>query len=245
VHHQVCKRIGRRLQELHLPNPAAYRTHLESHPDEWGVLDSFCRISISRFRRDRMVFDRLASEVLPRLASEATARDDTELRCWSVGCASGEEPYSLNMLWKLELAERFATLTFHIAATEIDEELLDRALAGEYRKSSLKELPPRWVDVAFTRSGEWYVIRSAYRKRVEFHIQDIRTRTPDGPFDLVLCRNLAFTYFDQPAQVETLERLLTTLRPRGALLIGIKEALPEGAVGVEEWVGEVGVYRKS
>jgi chemotaxis protein methyltransferase CheR len=244
VHHQVCKRIARRLQELHLPNPAAYRTYLESHPDEWGVLDSFCRISISRFGRDRTVFDRLAAEVLPHLASEAEARGDTELSCWSIGCASGEEPYSLNMLWKLELAERFPALRLHVVATEIDEQLLDRALTGQYRKSSLKELPSHWIDVAFTRSGEWYVIRAAFRKPVEFHVQDIRTRTPDGPFDLVLCRNLAFTYFDPSAQLKTLERVLATLRAGGALVIGFKETLTDGAGGVEEWVGEAGVYRK-
>ncbi len=244
VHHQVCKRIGRRLQELKLPDPVAYRTYLEAHPGEWDVLDSFCRISISRFGRDQTAFDRLATEVLPRLASEAAARGDTELKCWCAGCASGEEPYSLNILWKLELVRQFPALTLHIAATDTDEQLLDRALAGQYRQSSLKELPSHWIDDAFTRSGEWYVLRSAFRRRVEFHVQDIRTRTPDGPFDLVLCRNLTFTYFSRELQRATLERLLATLRPGGALVIGVKETLPEEAVGTEEWVGEVGVHRK-
>jgi chemotaxis protein methyltransferase CheR len=232
------------LQELKLGDPAAYRTYLESHPGEWEVLDSLCRISISRFARDPAAFHGLASEVLPALASGTVARGDTQLMCWSAGCASGEEPYSLNILWKLELAQRFPALSLHTVATDTDEQLLDRALAGQYRKSSLKDLPPCWIEGAFTRTGEWYVLRSPFRRRVEFHIEDIRTGVPHGPFDLVLCRNLAFTYFDQESQVATLERLLATLRTGGALVIGIKETLPEGAQGVEEWAEQPGVYRK-
>ena len=65
VHHQVCKRIGRRLAELHLADAAQYRAYVEGHPEEWPVLDAFCRISISRFYRDKAVFDYLGAAVLP------------------------------------------------------------------------------------------------------------------------------------------------------------------------------------
>lgn len=68
VRRQVQKRINRRLAELGLTGISDYQSYLENHPSEWSVLDSFCRISISQFYRDRDVFDRLRDETLPELA---------------------------------------------------------------------------------------------------------------------------------------------------------------------------------
>ncbi len=81
VRRQVCKRIDRRLSELELTDTDAYRLYLESHPIEWESLDSFTRITISRFYRDRYVFDFLKRETLPALASLAQLRSESELRC--------------------------------------------------------------------------------------------------------------------------------------------------------------------
>ncbi len=75
----VCKRVARRLRELGLPDLAAYRAFLESHPGEWDVLDGFCRIPISRFYRDREVFASLEQDVLPALAQAAVAAGRVEL----------------------------------------------------------------------------------------------------------------------------------------------------------------------
>lgn len=88
VRRQVCKRIDRRIGKLKLPGPAAYREYLEQVASEWDVLDQFCRISISRFYRDRRVFDHLRDTVLPELADAAMASGESVLRCWSAGCAS-------------------------------------------------------------------------------------------------------------------------------------------------------------
>jgi chemotaxis protein methyltransferase CheR len=86
-----------RLQELELEGFSDYAAYLLAHPDEWSVVDSFCRITISRFYRDRQVFEQL-SQRLPKLAKLAIAREDSKLRCWSAGCASGEEVYTLKLL---------------------------------------------------------------------------------------------------------------------------------------------------
>ena len=244
VRRQVCRRIGRRVEDLKLPDWEAYRLYLETHPEEWTLLDSFCRIPISRFFRDRAVFDRLGTEVLPALAQAAMARGDRRLRCWSAGCASGEEPYSLMILWKLELARRFPDLSLAVVATDIDEKLLDRARAAQYRASSLRELPSEWIDSAFARSGSVFELRPEFRQGIEFRCEDIREKTPAGPFDLILCRNLAFTYFDLPLQRLTVERILRELRPGGALVVGLRERLPEGTAGVAAWDPRLKIYRK-
>jgi chemotaxis protein methyltransferase CheR len=81
------KRLKRRLRALQLPDPAAYLVYLEGHPEEWDVLDSFCRIVISRFYRDQHLFKTLRDAVLPTLAHAARVRQARTLRCWSAGCA--------------------------------------------------------------------------------------------------------------------------------------------------------------
>jgi chemotaxis protein methyltransferase CheR len=243
VHRQVCKRIGRRLQALGLSGTGEYHMYLESHPDEWATLDSFCRISISRLVRDRAVFEVLTQLVLPHLAALALARGARELRCWSAGCASGEEPYSLSMLWKLELAHRFPDLALTIVATDIDEALLARARIARYTTSSLREVPAPWIDAAFTRSGRWFTLRPEFRTGVELRREDIRDRVPAGPFDMILCRNLVFTYFDASLQRRTLEKMLDVLRPGGALVIGFKERLPGDVTDLVPFVERLGIYR--
>ena len=101
VRKQVCKRLNRRIGELGLSGLVAYREYLCCHPEEWQVLDSLCRVTISRFYRDKRVFDVLRFEILPSLARRALTDGEKEVRCWSAGCCSGEEPYTLQILWKI------------------------------------------------------------------------------------------------------------------------------------------------
>ncbi len=244
VRRQVCRRVGRRVEELRLPDLGAYRRHLEAHAEEWALLDSFCRVPISRFLRDRAVFDRLAADVLPALAETALARGASRLRCWSAGCASGEEPYSLAILWKLALAARFRALSLAVLATDIDEGLLARARQARYRSSSLRELPAGWVAKAFTRSDGLFELRPEFRAGVEFLRQDVREETPSGPFDLVLCRNLVFTYFDAPLRRRTLERILQRLAAGGALVLGLREMLPESAADLAVFDARLKIYQR-
>ncbi len=241
---QVCKRIGRRMQGLGLAGPDAYRRYLENHPDEWQTLESFCRISISRFGRDWFVFEALRADVLPTLAEAARTNGGDRIRCWSAGCASGEEPYGLCMLWNLEFATRFRAVSLDIIATEADEALLRRAEDAVFRKSSLKELSPSWIAAAFEETSEGYALRPEFRAGIAFRRQDLRTEGPGGPFDLVLCRNLAFTYFDESHQRTALRRIASVLRTGGALVIGRREALP-GDCGFEAWVEHAAIFRRT
>jgi chemotaxis protein methyltransferase CheR len=89
VRGQVCKRIERRRQALGLPDLAAYQQYLEHHSAEWAALDTFCRITISRFYRDRQTCVFVEREVLPTLAGSAVADESETLDIWSAGCAIG------------------------------------------------------------------------------------------------------------------------------------------------------------
>jgi chemotaxis protein methyltransferase CheR len=243
VRRQVCKRINRRIKELGLADVAAYREHLERVPEEWPRLDALCRITISRFYRDRAVFDHLGEVVLPALAGAAVARGDPMLRCWSAGCGSGEEPYSLALLWAFHVGPAFPGLSFAVVATDADQHLLARAARACYPRGTLRELPFEWTCRAFVREHGNECLRPAFRRGIRFLCQDIRSVHPEGPFDLVLCRNLAFTYFDARLQRRTLLDIAARMRPGAVLVVGKDERLPDPE-GFEPSPAGLGVYRK-
>ena len=245
VRRQVYKRISGRLQALGLPSLVAYRDYLENHSGEWTTLDSLCWVSISRFYRDQSAFQLLERDILPRLAELALgAGEGATLSCWSVGCAGGEEPYTLAIIWHQRLASQFPSLHLRVVATDIDSQAIRRAERGCYQASSLKQLPPEWRAQAFMTIGEDLCINQEYRGAVTFALQDIRERAPEGVFHLILCRNLVFTYFDETLQREILERLKLSLVPGGVLMIGNLESLPESVSGFAPWSNRSGAYRK-
>lgn len=242
VRRQVCKRIARRLRALGLPDLSAYRTRLTQDSGEWAMLEALCHIPISRYWRDRGVFDYLANVVLPRLAG-AAAREERALTAWSAGCASGEEPYSLSIAFALGPAAR-AGVSFDILATDADEILLERARCGVYGAGSLKDMPEPFRAAAFERDGPLFRLRPAYRAPVTLRREDIRARMPSGPFDLVLCRNLVFTYFNIERQRALAPKLASRLRVGGFFVIGSHEKLPADAAGFVPEPGPPGIYRR-
>ena len=243
VRKQVCKRIARRLRVLGLPGLDAYRVYLGANPNEWIALDRCCRITVSRFYRDHRVFDFLGETVLPVLANQALQRGDACLQLWSAGCAGGEEPYSLALLWQRRVSPLYPSVELQILATDSDPRNLERAAAACYSPASLKDLPAEWRKTAFRRRNEEYCLLPGYRSGVVFGCQDLRRRMPAGRFDLILCRNLVFTYFSIELQQRLLAELQLRLYAGGALVIGAHEALPGAAAGLAHWPGAQAIFR--
>lgn len=192
----VGKRLNRRLAELGFSDLAAYRSYLLNTPAEWALLDAMCHIPISRFYRDRGTFDVILRQLLPQLAAMASVRSDAVVRCWSGGCASGEEPYTISIGWRLRVAGDWPGVGLAVIATDAENTMTERAKVACYSRSSIKDLPQEWIERAFIRRGPLFCLTADFRQGVEFVMQDIRQSMPEGPFDLILCRNLVFTYFD-------------------------------------------------
>jgi chemotaxis protein methyltransferase CheR len=242
VRRLVCRRLGRRLRSLGLADLDAYRGYLTARPAEWAALDALCGVPVSRFYRDRGVFDVLERTVLPALAERASPRK--ELAAWSAGCASGEEPYTLALLWTVRLQPRFPQLSLRIVATDLDEHMLARARAGRYAASSLKELPEDLFAAGLEPDGGDWRVRDRFR-RVEFLRQDLREAMPEGPFDLVLCRNAVLTYYGPAVRLAVMQGIADRLQPGGALVVGVHESLPGGLAGFAPWPGARGVHRRA
>jgi len=246
VRKQVCKRLGRRIGWLGLEGLLAYREYLDSHHEEWQILDSLCRITISRFYRDRGVFDALRTLILPSLARRALTANEKEVRCWSAGCCSGEEPYTLQILWKLcVMPAEGRDIHLRIIATDTDEELLERAGKGLFSESSLRDLPLDLIRQSFCHSGRFYSLLEDFRQNIDFAKQDIRKNLPCGLFHLILCRNLVFTYFDEAQQQKILGSITDTLLPDGFFITGIYEVLPRGEFRLKPYGGIPGIYQKT
>ena len=247
VRKQVCKRLAHRLAELGLADLDTYQHHLTQQPyesDEWHRLDSLCRVVVTRYYRDKRVFAELAERVLPQLAAGARVSGREVLRAWNIGSASGEEAYTLAILWQQLLAPCFDELQFAIVGTEIDPHLLERSHQACYPPGTIKNLPQPLRSAAFSINNDLYCLKPQYQAIVEFRQQDIRTTMPDEMFDLILCRNLVFTYFDEPLQQTILERLLSRLRPGGWMVVGVHEALPTGAGGLTVVSERLGLYQR-
>ena len=221
VRGQVCKRIARRMRALALSDVTAYRVQLEGSSDEWAELEAMCRVTISRFYRDRAVWQALLETLLPGRAAAAVA-EGRALRCWSAGCASGEEPYSLALVLE-KLRVNAPRLRYEILATDADTRVLERARAGCYPRGTLRELPRAWLAGAFREGQGGWCVEPALRAHVRLERQDIRRVLPDGPFDLILCRNLVFTYFAPEVQATLGRALIERLGAGGLLVIGAHE----------------------
>lgn len=245
VYKQICKRLSRRMSELGVSGFPSYAGYLSGHPEEQQILDVILQITISRFYRDRGVFDILCSRVFPSLAKDVLSGGGIALRCWSAGCCSGEEPYTLQMLWKLcVLPTIHQDLPLRIIATDINYDVLKRAQEGCYSESSLKDLPKELVRKAFTQSGKFYTIKKPFMKNIEFMQQDIREQLPEGFFHVIFCRNLVFTYFENVLQREILDKMSGMLYHGGIFVVGIHESIPDGVTGIIPYDNAPGIYKK-
>jgi chemotaxis protein methyltransferase CheR len=244
VRSQVCKRIARRMHQLDIDSVVGYREYLEKYPQEWNVLETSTRVTISRFYRDKAMFAFLEGDVLPVLARQATEQNQGLLRILCIGSSLGEEPYTLAIIWKLRLQSRFPDLRLEIIATDVESTMIQRARRACYQYSSIKNLPVDWREDIFDKQDDIYCLKSAYRCDVWFVEQDIRTELPYGLFDLVLCRNLVFTYYEATLQQEILKRICDVMGSGGALVIGIHEDLPENINGLDVWSDRLRIFRR-
>jgi chemotaxis protein methyltransferase CheR len=234
VRRQVCKRVGRRIRGLGLADIEEYRAYLDAHDDEWPTLEGLLPITISRFFRERDVFAHLCDTALPQLRSLAAPGP---VRIWSAGCAGGEEVYTLS------IAAHRLQIPIRLLGTDVDEHQLRRAGDACYSLGSLKDLPTEWRDRAFEARGSKFCLLPEFREHVEFRKQDIRHEMPHGPFHLILCRYLAFTYFDQDVQRRVATQLYDRVAPGGMVVLGKHESWPTEAPRITEMKQGLRIYR--
>ena len=134
-------------------------------------------------------------------------------------------------------------MRFTCLGTDVGPWLVQRAETGQYGRSSVKDLPEDLLHAGLEpQDGSW-IVRDVCRQDVEFAVHNVR-EAPPGLFDVVLCRNLVCTYFDEPLQREVLQGISKAIQPRGALVLGMHEGLPQGIEGFAPWGEQRAIYRR-
>jgi len=220
----VRRKIERRIIETGRSNFDEYLLKVQKDPEEQSHLSKILTVTISRFFRDKEVFDCLENFIIPIIIKNKKEKD--EFKVWSIGCASGEEPYSFLLLWKEKYENNFPSIHLSILATDIDENMLERAKEGRYKKSSLKEIPEEVLQRFFKIGNGFYILDESIRGNMEFRRHDIVREEPFSGMDIVFCRNLAFTYLSKECQMEVLKKISRSLGEYGYFIIGKDESLP-------------------
>jgi len=212
------KRMGR----VGMSSFSDYLDYLEVHPLELSHLFDTLLLNVTAFFRDKLVWDYLSAEIIPRLLS--TKDGDENIRVWSAGCASGEEAYTIAIL----LAEALGIDAFRsrvkIYATDIDEKALTQGRAASYTATDLQNVPEALRRKYFEENISQYNFRTDLRNCVIFGRHDLVQHAPISRLDLLVCRN-TLMYFNAETQARILARFHFALKENGFLLVGKAEML--------------------
>lgn len=240
----VLRRITVRQRSCGAPTLRAYLKLVSKDPAERGRLVKALTIHVSQFFRNPSTFRAIQESVLPNLLAAKQAGGGRSLRFWSVGCANGEEPYSLAILLLEVGARAVRQYSTAIYATDIDPDSLNQAKEAHYAVRSLAQIPNRWRQRYFIRDGDRYRTASEVRSLVFFKSHNILDPLPFRRIDLVTCRNVLI-YMTEPLQERVLLSIHEALNPGGFLVLGKVEGLAGAARDLLEPVDVAErIYRK-
>ncbi len=215
----ILRRIGRRMQLRQVEELPAYLELLREETEVRTLADDLL-VTVTSFFRDGEVYAKLASEVVPQIFSGKGPRD--EVRAWSVGCATGEEAYSLAMLLLEEAARREAPPRVQVFASDLHDRSLERAREGLYPGAIEADIPEERLRRFFAKESGGYRIGHEVREAVVFASHNLLSDPPFSRLDLIACRNLLI-YLERELQAEVLELFHYALRSEGFLVVGGSE----------------------
>ncbi|QZD91121.1 PAS domain-containing protein [Qipengyuania aurantiaca] len=218
----LTRRISRRMQLLGVENAKEYLSRIKGDTNECTALFRDLLINVTRFFRDKEHFEALNTRVIDPLVKEA--RNGEEIRVWVPGCSSGEEAYTIAMLFA-ESARRHDRRPYvQIFATDIDDKMLDIARNGAYPLSAIVDIPEPLQDRYIIGGSDKFHVSSAIRDMVRFSLHNVVRDPPFSKIDLVSCRNLLI-YFSDTLQRSVVPLFHFALTDNGKLFLGSSEAI--------------------
>ncbi|WP_142849416.1 chemotaxis protein CheB [Telmatospirillum sp. J64-1] len=236
----LARRIERRLSLQGLADLASYARHLRETPVEAQLLCKDLLINVTRFFRDEGAFDALAEQVIPDVVKAAGPSDP--VRVWVCGCATGEEAYSIAILFAEHLRKTGRDRDIKIFATDIDHDAVEIASHGAYDPHQLDDMVPELRQRYFTRRGERLCVTPTIRQMVVFARHNVLKDPPFTRVHLISCRNLLI-YMEPILQRKVLSRFHYALRAGGYLFQGSSETLGDLASGFSVVDGKHKIYQ--
>lgn len=220
-------RVSRRLKALSIDTFEEYASSLQNgrRSREIGCLINAITINETSFFRHQSQFDVLVDHLVPALVKERG--ESATLRLWSAASSTGEEAYSLAILYVERLKPRFPKLRVEIVATDIDTNVLEEAKDGRYNAYATRNIPPAWLRKHFTPEGKHHRLNDDIRKMVRFKQVNLSDRTSMlrmRSFDIIFCANVLI-YFDDESKKQVISSLYNSLATGGYLFVGFSESL--------------------
>lgn len=241
VRRGVQKRLARHMLETGCRNIEHYIESIERNQDVRIGFERRMTVSISRFFRDWRLWEKMQWQILPFLAGKAFEL----VKVWAAGCASGEEVYSLKILWE-DLRGSYAHVPdLSILATDMNPKYLDRARAAVYTRSSMTEIPEEVRSTYFeTLADGKYALKSSVKEGIMWLAHNLLSDPPGVGFDLIFLRNNLLTYYADRIKIPALSKVIDSLSPGGFLIIGSHERIPAEPTGVNHWEGSAYIFQK-
>ena len=218
----IMRRLQRRMAATGAVTIEDYTHYLQQHADESGRLVASFLINVTAFFRDPEFFAHVREHVLPDVIARARDEPGHEIRIWSAGCATGEEPYSVAILLAELLGDEVDRWNVRIFATDVDADAVTFGRRGIYPDVALATVPDAFRARYFVPVEEGYEITKRVRGLVVFGEHDLGQRAPFPHIDLALCRNVLI-YFTSELQTRALQSFAFALRDGGFLVLGNAE----------------------
>ncbi|MDW7669017.1 MAG: CheR family methyltransferase [Bacillota bacterium] len=220
----IKRRIERRLAVNKIENMDEYIKFLQHTSAEIEVLISDLLIGVTSFFRDKEAFAKLEEEIIPKLLKDRPA--NSTIRIWCAGCSTGEEAYSIAILFNEHIEKLKRRYNVQIFATDIDQKAVAVARSGIYPSSIIEDLTPERIERFFVLEpgNSSYRIRKSIKEMLIFSEQSIIKDPPFSKLDLISCRNLMI-YLDNEVQEKLIPLFHYALRPNGILFLGTSETV--------------------
>jgi chemotaxis methyl-accepting protein methylase len=218
----LLRQIGRRMSIASIKDIGPYLDTIRQDPHEIGRLAKDMLINVTRFFRDEKAFEVLAATILPELISRQPLA--MPIRIWDAGCSTGEETYSMAMLFLEAVASAKRNVKLQIFASDVDDDALTIARNGLYAESIAKNVTPARLRRFFTKEDHGYRVTRELREMVVFTAQDLLADAPFSRLDFVSCRNVLI-YLRPEVQEKVLSLFHFALREGGILVLGASEAI--------------------
>jgi two-component system CheB/CheR fusion protein len=237
----VMRRVERRLQIAHTLTFDEYVERLANDAEELDALFRDLLIGVTRFFRDEEAFERLEKSIIPALVESTPVGE--EVRVWVAGCATGEEAYSVAMLFLEAIARAGAPRRLRVWATDVHRGSLDFASRGLYDQEKVAGVPPALLERYFDKRGGSYQVSPEVRQHVVFAPHNVMKDAPFTRLDLITCRNMLI-YLLPPAQQKAMSLFHFALKRNGVLFLGPSESIGALSDDFETVDGHWRIYRK-
>jgi two-component system CheB/CheR fusion protein len=218
----LTRRFQKRMDALDIQTYEAYSSYLLREPAEFDLLFNTVLINVTQFFRDGVPWQYMSEEIIPQIIG--AKRHEEPVRIWSAGCATGEEAYTLAMVFAESIGIDEFLRRVKIYATDVDEDALMGARSASYSARDIEPVPGVLQERYFDRRGATYQFKKKLRRSLIFGRNDLTADAPISKVDLLVCRN-TLMYFDSKTQARILNRFHFALNEGGFLVLGKAETL--------------------